>query len=387
MDTICLSDIKNIMRQGSGAHVSIFMPTHHHGGANPQDPIRFKKLLRLAEQKLIAKGMRPTEAKVLLNPAEGLTTNNLFWRQQSEGLAIFLDRNKWMYYRVPSNLNEEVGAGDRFFIKPLLPLLSDCGVYYVLAVSQHDRRLLQCTSAGSTGINLAGLPKNMDEALHLEVSDRPMQHHAAAPAGGSDTGSGASIQFGEVSRQDILKKNILQYLDIINKGIMKVLKDERAPLVLAAVEDMQPLYRTANSYHNLLPESILGNPDGVSDKILCDQAWSIVKIYFEQTKKQALADYLKTAGTGLTAAGIENVLPVADHGQVRFLFLAESAQHWGIYDSETTKVTVHTTAQSEEEDLVDLAAFQTLSHSGTIYIMKDSEMPAGVTIASTLRFS
>jgi hypothetical protein len=386
MDVICLKDIKSIIRQDNDVHVSIFMPTHHRGGVDQQDPIRYRNLLRAAEEKLVAKGMRPAEAKSLLKPAEGLATDNLFWRQQSEGLALFLDPSMYLYYRVPITLNEEVGVGERFYVKQLVSLLSDCGWYYVLAVSHHDTRLLQCTAFGSIRINLADVPKNMDEALNFDVPDHRMQYHVPAPNGGSNFGGGTAIQSGESSRPNYVKRNILQYFDLVNNGIMKVLKDERAPLILAAVDDMQPLYRTANSYRNILPEGILGNADGVSDDTLREQAWSIVKFYFEQTKKEAAADYLKIAGTGLTAAGISDVVPAAYHGRIRFLFLAENVQQWGSYNTAADSVTVHSSQKPEDEDLMDLAAYQTLSHAGTIYVMKTGEVPGGGPVAATLRF-
>jgi hypothetical protein len=148
MDAICLNDIKRIIQMDGGAHVSIFMPTHHKGGEDQQDPIRLRNLLRTSEDKLVASGLRASEARAMLKPAESLLTDNLFWRQQSDGLALFLDTSLYFYYRIPLVLKEEAGVGERFYIKPLVPLLSDCGWFYLLAISQDDVRLLQCTALG-----------------------------------------------------------------------------------------------------------------------------------------------------------------------------------------------------------------------------------------------
>ncbi len=224
MDTICLNDIKTLIQNGGGAHVSIFMPTHHRGGVDQQDPIRLKNLLRTAEEKLVAKGLRPAEARSLLKPAETLLTDNLFWRQQSDGLALFMEPNQYFYYRLPIVLKEEVGVGERFYIRPIVPMLSNCGLFYVLAISHNENRLLQCTPSGSIRINLSEIPKDMSEALHYETPDNRVQYHVPAPAGGSNFGGATAIQTGEGSRPNYDKRNILQYLNQVNKGVNQVLK-------------------------------------------------------------------------------------------------------------------------------------------------------------------
>jgi hypothetical protein len=386
MDVICSNDIKRIIQRDGGAHVSIFMPTHHKGGVDQQDPVRLKNLLRTAEQKLVAKGMRAAEARVMLKPAEGLLTDNLFWRQQSDGLALFIDPGIYLYYRVPIAIREEVGVGERFNIKPLVSLLSDCGWYYVLAISQDEIRLLQCTRFGSLRINLDDLPKNMSEALKLEMSGNRIQYHVPAPAGGSNFGGSTAIQTGESSRPDYVKRNIMQYLDQISKGIKTILKEETAPMILAAVNYLHPMYHTANTYRYLLSEGILGNPEGVIDDILREQAWKIVSHYIEKTHQDAVADYNKSAGTGLTANGLNDVIPAAYHGRVRFLFMEEGAQQWGNFNAENNTVTAHSQPEAVDEDLVELAAFQTLEHAGTVYVMKHEAVPGGAPVSAILRF-
>lgn len=386
MDTICLDDIKTLLQPHEGAHVSIFMPTHHKGGIDQQDPIRFRNLLRAAEEKLQAKGLRSAEARVLLQPAEKLITDNLFWRQQGDGLALFLEGNQYFYYRLPINLKEEVGVSQRYYIKPLVPLMSACGWFYILSLSRHENRLLQCTSSGSVRINLGDTPKNMPEALHSEIPGNRMQYHVAPQVGGSNFGASTAIQAGEKSRPNYDKRNILQYFEQVNKGVTKILKEEKAPMVLSAVDYLHPLYQNANTYRNLLPEGILGNPDGVSDETLRDQAWTIVKPYFDTLLREAIADYHKSAGTGLTAAGLADVLPAAATGRVRFLFIADEAQQWGFFKAEDNQVEVHAKAEPGDEDLMDLAEHQTLNHAGTIYVLKPEEVPGGSLISAILRF-
>jgi hypothetical protein len=386
MDTICLNDIKEIIRNGGGVHVSIFMPTHSRGGMDQQDPIRLRNLLRVAERQLEDSGLRSTEARALIKPAETLLTDNLFWRQQSDGLALFIEPDMYFYYHVPIVLREEDGVGKRFHIKSLIPLLSDCGWFYVLGISQNEIRLLQCTASGSVRLNLADIPRSKEEALRYETPDNRMQHHVQAPSGGSNLGGATAIQSGEGSRPNYNKRNVMQYLSQVSNGIQNILKEEQAPLVLVAVDYIHSMYRDVNLYHNLLPEGVMGNPDGVGDNTIREQAWTIVRPYFSKIQKDAAADFDNLAGTGLTTTGLTDVIPAAYHGRVRFLFIAEGVQQWGRFQPDTNTVTIHPEMQNGDEDLIDLAAFETLNHAGLIYTMNPVEVPGGPPASAILRF-
>ncbi len=386
MDTICLNDIKELIQSDGKAHVSIFMPTHHRGGVDQQDPIRLKNLLRKAEEKLSSVGLRPAEARSLIKPAEILLTDNLFWRQQGDGLALFLEADRYFYYRIPMILDEEVGVADRFYIRPIVPMIGNCGLFYVLAISQNENRLLQCTSYGSVRINLSEVPKDLTSALFYTTPDNRMQYHVPAPSGGSNFGGATAIQTGEGSRPNYEKRNLLQYFSQVNKGVIKYLKEETAPLLLAAVDYLHPLYRSANEYRNLLPEGILGNPDGVSDKTLCGQAEGIVKPYFDKIKRDAVADFHRALGTGTTAMGLIDVVTAAFQGRVRFLFLDTAARKWGTFDPGTHTMTEHSQPEPGDDDLIDFAAYQTLKHAGSVFVMRPEEVPGNSSIAATLRF-
>jgi hypothetical protein len=386
MDTICLDDVKKLMQKDGGARVSIFMPTHHAGGENPQDPIRLRNLMRMAEEGLVARGLRAAEARLMLAPAENLYTDNLFWRQQGDGLALFIESNQFFFYRLPLQLKEEVGVAERFYIKPLVPLINDCGWFYVFSISRQENRLLQCSSAGSVRINLVDVPKNMPESLHYEIPGDRMQYHVAPQVGGSNFGASTAIQSGEGSRPNYDKRNIMQYFEQVDKGLGNILKDEKAPLVLAAVDYLHPLFRAANSYQNLLSEGILGNPDGVGDDTLRQQAWNIVKLYFDKMKRDASGEYNRSAGTGRTASGLNEVITAAKNGQVRFLFVTEGRSAWGSYSESDGVQNVHAEPEAGDEDLIDLSIFHTLNHSGSIFVMKADEIPGGEPISAVLRY-
>lgn len=176
------------------------------------------------------------------------------------------------------------------------------------------------------------------------------------------------------------------YLGRINKGVEKILKSETAPLILAGVDYLHPIYRKINTYRNLFPECIAGSQDKVADADLREKAWKIVQPGLDAAKMAAIEDFKKFAGTGLTANGFEEVIKAAAEGRVRFLFIAEDAQQWGTYNSDDNTVSMHSGQNPEDTDLVDLAAFLTLSHDGTVYMVRPDEVPGEAAMTAILRF-
>jgi hypothetical protein len=370
MDIICANDIKQLLQNGEGVHVSVMMPAHHKGGVDQQDPIRFKNLLRLAEEKMIQKGLRPTEARLMVKPAEALITDNLFWRQQGDGLALFMESNRFFYYRLPLVLQEAVEVGNRFLLRPLVPIMGKCGVFYILAISQNENRMLQCTLTGSVRINTGDIPGSLAQTLRFEAApEGSVRLHASSTAGAG--GSGAPIQAAASSRANLEKDHILQYFEQVNGGISKILKFEGAPLVLAAVDYLHPLYRKANTYANLMPEGITGNPDTMNDSALREAAWPLVDKYFSKDRLAALADYRQAAGTGATVNNGKEVLEASQQGRVRALFIAES---------------IANQAQSESGDVIEASVYQTLKHAGVVYTLKTEDMPEKVPVVALLRY-
>jgi hypothetical protein len=165
MKSLSKDELKTLMSKQKGPCISMFMPAYRTGAEIQQNQIRFRNLLRKADEKLIANGYRVTEAKAILEPAQGLSGNISFWRQQSGGLAIFISSDVFLHYGLPIDFDELIVVADRFYVKPLLPALSGDGRYYILTLSQKGSRLYEGTKQNIREIQLETIPKNLAEAL------------------------------------------------------------------------------------------------------------------------------------------------------------------------------------------------------------------------------
>lgn len=385
MDILSRDDLKRLSKTGDSWHVSLFMPTHRAGPETQQDPIRLKNLLGQAEERLIEAGLRAPEARARLEPASKLIQDGLFWQRQSDGLAILLSSEIAHYFRLPLDFEELVIVAERFHLKPLLPLLSGDGRFFVLALSQEEARLLQGTRYRVAEVDLEGAPTSKAEALRFDDPERQLQFHTASgPSGGK--GSRPAMFHGQGAPSHDQKDEILRYFQKLDTGIQGVLAGEEAPLVLAAVDYLLPLYREANTYPHLVEEGIEGNPENLSAEELRERAWAIVQPRFLEEREAAVQRFRQFADTDGASDQLSEIVPAAHHGRVETLFVALNLQQWGRFDPATNEVRIQQDAEPGGQDLMDLAAVQTLLHGGNVYAVEQDQMPTDASLTALFRY-
>lgn len=387
MKLLTRNELRSLTRKQEGQCVSIFMPTHRVDPGIQQDPIRFKNLLGEAEERLIDAGMRSPEARLLLEKADRLLLDGLFWRRQSDGLVLFLSSDEFHYYRLPLAFEELVVVSQRFHIKPLLPLFSGDGQFHILAISQNRVRFLQGSRYSIDEIHLDDVPTSLAAALRFDDPEKRLQFHTATAAPGSHEGRAAAFHGHGVGTSDA-KTNILRYFQKVSAGVSDLLREEQVPLVLAGVDYLLPIYREASSYPFLEEEGIEGNPEELSAEELHRQAWVIVQPRFLQDKQGAAARYLQLAGTSseLASDDLETVLTAAYQGRVDTLFVALGVQRWGTFHLDLLSVECHNQRQPGDQDLLDLVAVQTLLNGGKVYAVGQEQVPTSSTLAAVFRY-
>lgn len=383
MDAITMTELKTLLAGYSGWHVSLFMPTHQAGRETEQDPIRFKNLLREAEKRLLVKGLRSADVREILKPAQRLLQEPGFWRNQSHGLAVFFTSEAFHSYRLPLPFEELVMLSYRFHLKPLLPFFASDGHFYILALSQNQVRLLEGTRNTVDEIDLESMPQSMDEALQFERFDKQTQFHTGTSS--ARTGDRAAVFHGhDPSDQD--KNVLLRWFHKIDDKLPNLLVGRQSPIVLAGVEYLFPLYKEANSYPHLVEEGIPGNPEGLRPEELHAQAWPLVQPFFMQAQEQAAAQYRQLSGTGQTTTDVKKGVLAAHHGRVDVLFVALGVEVWGNFDPSTNTVHVHQAPEPGDEDLLDLAAIQSILNGGTVYALEPEQVPDHAPLAAVFRY-
>jgi Bacterial archaeo-eukaryotic release factor family 7 len=383
MDRITLDQLRQtFIDRHSGWCVSLYMPAHRAGRETEQDPIRFKNLLRQAEERLLTKGMPSAQVRDLLKAPQRLLQDQAFWPHQSDGLAVFFSEDIFHFFRLPIEFAELVVISDRFHVKPLLPLLTSDGTFHILAISQNQLRLLEGTQHTVDEIDLGNVPETFSEALPDGFPEKQLQFHTGTPSG---SGNRPAMFHGHDISNDI-KNRIRQWFRTIDKEVGGLLSDAQSPLVLAGVDTLFPLYKEVNTYPHLMDEGIPGNPEGMKPEGLHQKAWTIVEPVFKKEREAGSARYRQLAGTRQTTTDVAEAVLAAHHGRIEVLFVAVDVQGWGRFDPEKDRVDVHESPEPGDEDLLDLSAIQTLLKGGTVYAVPPEGVPDQALVAAVLRY-
>jgi len=338
-------------------------------------------MLGQAEKRLLEDGVRRPDAREILDPAQALLDDEEFWRHQGDGLALFLSKDHGRVYRLPLAFDELLVAGERYHVKPLIPLLSGDARFLILAVSQKEIRLLQATRQVIQEVELEDVPESLREvAVHREM--RFLNYHVGS--GFSSGGRQSAVFHGHGDQTD--EELIRTYLRAIDQGIRTAIEDERSPLVLAGVRYLLDVYRAVSEYPAILPDIVQGNPDELSNEELHAEARPIVEARFRQRRQEAVGRFEEQAGTGLAVGGVDEVVPAAAHGRVEVLWVAVGVQRWGTFDEETASVEVRDQPRPGDHDLLDRAAADALLAGGTIYAVDPGQVPGDAPIAALLRY-
>ncbi len=386
LDRLSKESLQTLMEIRDGPCISLMMPTDRTGVKGQQDQLSIRRLIREVESLVIARGqLHSAQVEHLLEPIRALVEDKQFWLHASDGLAIFRSRKEFRAYRLPSTFKEQVVVGDHFSLKPLLPLLTYDGRFYILALSQNAVRLLESTHYNVNEVRLPEqVPTSLADFLRYEERENDLQSHGSASVGTMGKGGRHPAIF---HGQGVGIDDILRYFQHIDRGLHELLKDETAPLVLAGVEFLFPIYREANTYPHLLEQGIPGNPDRLKAEVLREKAWAVVEPAVLQAQQEAAAQYRDFASTERASSNSSEVVPATYYGRVACLFIALDQEQWGTFDPVTDTLQIHQQAEPGDEDLLDLAATQTLLHGGSVYAIEQAQMPAEAPLAAVFRYA
>jgi hypothetical protein len=345
--------------------------------------VRLKNLVEQAEKRLVQSGLRSPEARDLLEPLQALVNDPALTEHSGRGVAIFADRQSLRWIPVDEPLDEFVHVGKRFYVKALLPLASRSDRFFVLALSQNRTRLFEAGREGITEVEVADLPARMDEALRLDTTDRGEQVHSGGPFGSRKE---AAVFHGQGGTRDRHKDDLKSYFREVNRSLATRLKEEQIPLILVGVEYLMPIFREVCDYSGLVSEQVEGNSDYLEPHEIYQQVWSVMEPLFDAPRKSAAARFRHSIGKGKASDDTRDVLLAAVEGRVEALFVNPQRHQWGVFDEASKQIDVHARFEPGDDDLLELAAVETLRRGGDVYSTEAVDLIRDEPVAALFRY-
>jgi hypothetical protein len=373
------ADIAPLLDRTGDPVVSLLLPTHRVTAEARQDELRLKNLLDDAERRLRALGV--VDPRRLLRPGWELLEEGTFWRHLDHGLALYLAVEWAERILTPFPLPELAAVGRRPHVRPLLAGIAPSRRFYLLTLSRQTVKLFAGTRFRLDPIELDGVPAGIGDVLRFVVAENQVQARVAARRGGDVH----QVVHGHGGAEELADERVLEYFRQVDAVVRRRL-DGEAPLVLAGVEELLPLYRRVTSYAKVLEEGLLGNRDDTPPQTLHGEAWALVEPGARARLEDDLGRYAEQAAKGRAVDGVEPVLMAALQGRVQTLFVDERAACYGIFSRESGEVRVHEPQEAGDEDLLELATAMALGAAGRVWALAREKLPAVAPVAAATRF-
>src|SRR4051794_32253220 len=158
MDQLTSADLAALLEGHEPPCISLYQPTNRVGPDNQQDRVRYRNLLKEAEDSL--RRQYPTrEVRPLLEPFQALVDDGVFWKEQRlDGLAVFSASGTFRVFKLPRTVPVRVIVADSFHTKPLVRFLQSADRFQVLGLGRHQATLYEGNRYGLDPVAIQGLP-------------------------------------------------------------------------------------------------------------------------------------------------------------------------------------------------------------------------------------
>jgi hypothetical protein len=348
--------------------VSIYLPTDPVSNGRAERT-ELGGLASQAEGQLVEAGFAKTEVAAVADVLADLMDDSEFWRFQARCLAIFATPAAATTFRLPNRLRPAIEVSDRFHVKPLLRALTFPQVALVLALAQGSARVIEISPEVEPGpVDVPDLPG--DVASHVgkaSIRDR-------APSGRLQGSEGQKVR-------------MRQYARGVDQALRPLLGGLGVPLILAAAEPLDSIYRSVSTYPLLAASSIAGNPETTSDADLAAAARAVL----DELNAAALRDvhdlYRRRESESRTAADLAVIARAATFGAVDTVLVDIDQSMPGSIDEETGAVELSDADDAVDYGVVDEIARRVWHTGGTVLAVRREDVPGGGAAAAILRYA
>lgn len=375
--------LMELAAERTGPCISMYLATPP--GAGPRAAkTRFEQLSKQAQSRLAELGFDQVEARALFAAASDLPTE--VWAGTNGGMVAFLAAPGF-FRAVAGNLSasEGVAVGSHFGIRPLLALLAEPERFYVLALSLNHVRLIEVTPDGPKRLTLGELDAGFAKAMGYSEFYSGLQAHSAGASGGGAARRPAILHGHGDHDEEKLEQDLRHWFGRIAKAVQTKAVDRAALRVLSTTTEHVALYAAASHDPLLLPTAVEGNPDHLTDAELAARARPLVAAALARLLQEKTDRWREHLGGPRASGDIETVLRLAGQGRVQSLYLPVNARLCGKYARASSRVELHPERRLGDEELLELAAIETLRNGGEVYELPDLDELGGAPLAALLR--
>jgi hypothetical protein len=383
MEAFQLDDTSGELENPTPPCISLYQPTHRRHPENQQDAIRFRNLVKLAQESL-QQQYDLAEVDTALAPFRALADDTDFWNTTRDGLAVLGSRDVFRIYKLQRSVEPMVIVADTFHTKPLTKLLQSSTRYQILGLSRKSVRLFEGDRDSLDEVNLAaGVARSLVDALGEELT----------PSGSNigtfgSFGSGmAGVHHGHDARSEEMAKDDERFFRIVDRDILEHhTKHSGLPLILATLPEHRDGFHRVSHNPNLLVHGIDVSVESVSLDELRRRAWQVVEPFSTERLRVQLEQFGTARANGLGGETLETVAEAVVNGRVATLLIDGDRAVPGHVDAQTGRVILADLARPDVDDVLDDLASMARRRGGKVFIVPGDQLPAESGVAAIYRY-
>jgi Bacterial archaeo-eukaryotic release factor family 11 len=194
-------------------------------------------------------------------------------------------------------------------------------------------------------------------------------------------------RFAAFSAQEGQKVRMRQYARQVDRALRPFLNGLEVPLILAATEPIDSIYRSVNTYPHLLAQGVSGNPETVSDAELAARSRTLLDDLYAAQLRDVQELYGQRSADGRALSDVAEVARAATFGAVETLLVDIDAAVPGEVDDQTGAVTFALAATGDVHDVTDEIARRAWLRGARVLAVRARDIPGRGAVAAILRYT
>lgn len=296
--------------------ISIFFSTHRNPNESQKDIITFKNVLKELEKKLVDFSTR-SEVKKIIQPLIDLQQDQPFWQNNHEGIAIYLNQDACIIYRLPVAFETQVHVHDNYYILPLIQYFQHRIMCDVLVLSKTDFSLMTYDTGYTSALELPeGVHTNIKDVLGDEKISAYLAHGSYGGAGGH------AMYHGHKDINNEMDKDVDKYFRYVDAVVNKHISAQRQrPLILVALPEQQSIFRQLSDNQYLHEKGIEQSTQNIDEKRLLPLIKSIFVNDFRVKIMARIDQYHQAKGKNLATDHHHDIAKAARFNNIKTLFI------------------------------------------------------------------
>jgi len=350
------------------ASVSIYLPTDPVSDGEAER-IELRNLGSEAERQLAEAGTAKSEIAAVADAIADLADDPELWRYQARSLAVFVTPESSVTFRLPNHLLPLVEVSDRFHVKPLLRAVTFPQVALVLALAQGSVRVVEITAdVDPEPVDVPGLPRDVASSVgKASIRDR-------SPSRRLQGAEGQKVRMRQFARQ-------------VDQALRPLLGGLGVPLILAAAEPLESIYRSVSTYPLLAGPGISGSPEAMSDAELAEAARRVLDELNAASLRDVLELYRRRESESRAAADLAVVARAATFGAIDTVLVDIDQSVPGMIDEQTGAIELSDADDAVNYGVVDEIARRVWRTGGTVLAVRREDVPGDGPAAAILRYA